>query len=256
MQDLQTIIEEKQGVSIETLGKLDDLQKSDKHESLADFKNRKGLDSPKNVSELEMPKMVRQVAVDSNYKGVENYTPPEKIEVSPKLKLREDYINSIRLLCDSLEKPYPKALTRKSKSELKQMLVKLTEVGVKQTQMPTDIPPQNTGSLPEVLAPSSRDDYAVMMLYNLNKLMLNVSERLSDSYKNQIGFKFKDVVKNLESNEEQKQSLKEALMMVWLEYKDEIQPMMNPIYTLLLVNFTILTSSIEKKQKNEKKIIV
>ena len=121
-----------------------------------------------------------------------------EIGISKKLKTRTDYINTIRDVCDKLNKEHPKHLHRKKLNELKQILATLTAEGVQQTQG-IEAPPNN------------RDDYAVVLLYNLNKIALNLAENMSHSYRHTLGFECKDAVKKLEENEEQKQALKRAI---------------------------------------------
>jgi len=168
------------------------------------------------------------------------------IEVSAKLKTRSDYIDTIRDVCEKLNKECPKNLQRMRLKDLKKLLASLTAEGIKNINGVEA--PSNTG-----------DDYAVMMLYTLNKLVLNIAESVSHKYGNKIGFELEDVCKNLEQNEEQKASLKLALLGVWLEYKKDIEPYMSPVTTLLLVNMTIISSNIKKHtkvQKQENKTIV
>ena len=128
--------------------------------------------------------------------------------------------------------------------ELKKILASITNEGVHKASG-VEMPPNN------------RDDYAVVMLYNLNKFALNMASNMSHSYKNKLGFICKNPVEKLENNEEQKEALKTALRGVWDEYKDDLAPYMSPVATLMIVNFTILTSSMERveppAEKSEEK---
>ena len=164
------------------------------------------------------------------------------IEVSTKLKTRNDYIQTIKDVCDKLGKDQPKALHRKKLKELKEILANLTTEGVQKVNG-LETPP-NT---------SNRDDYAVLVLYNLNKFVLNMASNMSKKYENKLGFVVKNPVEKLEKNEEQKEALKTALRGVWDEYKEDLQPYMSPVATLMIINFTIITSSMEVAVKTEEK---
>ncbi len=157
----------------------------------------------------------------------------EEIEISSKIKTRSDYISTIKDVCNKLNKDPPIGLHRQKLKELKEILASVTSEGVEKVQ----------GIEPP---PTNKDDYAVVLLYNLNKMVLTLAENLSTNYENKLGFRCVNVVKKMETNEEQKQALKDALRGVYLEYKDEIEPLLSPIAVLALMNLSILTQSIER----------